>query len=192
MGSQLPVPADRHCNARKRQGEGLCAQRAGWGTDHPGEGRCKLHGGCNPIKHGYYSTVTHQPIRELLDKHAETEKAVALDMRGELALARAVLEAMLAKVGDGLLLTGAMADLLMRMVSEVTRIIKRIEDIRTSRATIPAAQVDQLMREMCGRFNAVIDRRIGNRGRDVLAEELEAFARLIKSEVSELWDEIEV
>jgi hypothetical protein len=43
------VGGDRHdprvCGARKRQGEGLCGQAAGWGTDHPGSGRCKLHGG---------------------------------------------------------------------------------------------------------------------------------------------------
>ena len=33
------------CGARKRQGEGCCKRPAGWGTDHPGTGRCKLHGG---------------------------------------------------------------------------------------------------------------------------------------------------
>lgn len=39
-------PADpRFCNAKKRQGEGHCTRPAGWGTDHAGQGRCKLHGG---------------------------------------------------------------------------------------------------------------------------------------------------
>lgn len=33
------------CNARKRQGDGNCHRPAGWGTDHPGVGKCKLHGG---------------------------------------------------------------------------------------------------------------------------------------------------
>jgi hypothetical protein len=35
------------CGARRRgQGKGkLCRRPAGWGTDHPGAGRCKLHGG---------------------------------------------------------------------------------------------------------------------------------------------------
>jgi hypothetical protein len=33
------------CGAKKRQGEGLCERPAGWGTDHAGTGRCKLHGG---------------------------------------------------------------------------------------------------------------------------------------------------
>lgn len=36
------------CGAKKRQGEGTCQRPAGWGTDHPGTGRCKLHGGSTP------------------------------------------------------------------------------------------------------------------------------------------------
>lgn len=36
--------ATKVCGAKKRQG-GECAKSAGWGTDHPGFGRCKLHGG---------------------------------------------------------------------------------------------------------------------------------------------------
>lgn len=35
------------CGARTRSGE-PCRQAAGWGTDHPGVGRCKLHGGATP------------------------------------------------------------------------------------------------------------------------------------------------
>ena len=37
-----------HCGAAKRQGAGTCTRPAGWGTDHPGFGRCKLHGGSTP------------------------------------------------------------------------------------------------------------------------------------------------
>jgi hypothetical protein len=33
------------CGAKKRQTEGVCRRPAGWGTDHPGVGLCKLHGG---------------------------------------------------------------------------------------------------------------------------------------------------
>ena len=33
------------CGAKKRQGEGTCTQPAGWGTNHVGIGRCRLHGG---------------------------------------------------------------------------------------------------------------------------------------------------
>ena len=36
------------CGGKKHQGGGTCTRPAGWGTDHPGYGRCKLHGGCVP------------------------------------------------------------------------------------------------------------------------------------------------
>lgn len=35
----------RYCGARKKQSTGTCTRPAGWGTTHPGTGRCKLHGG---------------------------------------------------------------------------------------------------------------------------------------------------
>lgn len=38
------------CGAKKRQGEGTCSKTAGWGTDHPGTGRCRLHGGATPTQ----------------------------------------------------------------------------------------------------------------------------------------------
>lgn len=44
-----PAARDGHdrpkCGAKKRQTEGTCERPPGWGTDHPGTGRCKLHGG---------------------------------------------------------------------------------------------------------------------------------------------------
>lgn len=40
---------DDRCGARTRgAGGGGCRQAAGWGTGHPGIGRCKLHGGSTP------------------------------------------------------------------------------------------------------------------------------------------------
>lgn len=38
-------PEHDKCGARKRSSGGTCGQAAGWGTDHPGHGSCKLHGG---------------------------------------------------------------------------------------------------------------------------------------------------
>lgn len=40
--------SSRYCGGKKRQGEGTCTRPAGWGTPHPGTGRCKLHGGSLP------------------------------------------------------------------------------------------------------------------------------------------------
>jgi hypothetical protein len=43
------TPRRDKCGGRKRGPEGgLCARPAGWGTQHPGYGACKLHGGSTP------------------------------------------------------------------------------------------------------------------------------------------------
>lgn len=42
------VEPDTHCNATLTRKKKLCEKEAGWGTWHPGVGRCKLHGGANP------------------------------------------------------------------------------------------------------------------------------------------------
>jgi hypothetical protein len=36
------------CGARRNRVPDLCRRPAGWGTDHAGVGRCKLHGGASP------------------------------------------------------------------------------------------------------------------------------------------------
>lgn len=36
------------CGGPRKKGRGPCTQAAGWGTPHPGVGRCKLHGGSTP------------------------------------------------------------------------------------------------------------------------------------------------
>jgi hypothetical protein len=36
------------CGAKKKQGPGNCTRPAGWGTQHQGSGKCKLHGGNSP------------------------------------------------------------------------------------------------------------------------------------------------
>lgn len=60
------------CGARKKTGEGHCTQPAGWGTDHPGDGKCKLHGGASPIKTGRYSKIKRPRIQDLVE-HLESD-----------------------------------------------------------------------------------------------------------------------
>ncbi len=42
------APVAVFCAANKRQQEGTCRRPAGYGTSHPGIGRCKYHGGSTP------------------------------------------------------------------------------------------------------------------------------------------------
>ena len=54
------------CGARARSTGGRCRKPAGWGTDHNGVGRCRLHGGATPIRSGKYSKVTRYSLADLL------------------------------------------------------------------------------------------------------------------------------
>jgi P27 family predicted phage terminase small subunit len=58
-----PVHDSKFCGGPKRQGEGNCTRPAGWGTPHPGTGRCKLHGGCLPTQ--VTAALNERAAREL-------------------------------------------------------------------------------------------------------------------------------
>lgn len=47
MEGARPMEPDTYCRAETRKGS-PCEKTAGWGTEHPGVGRCRLHGGATP------------------------------------------------------------------------------------------------------------------------------------------------
>jgi hypothetical protein len=91
--------ATKKCGAKTRSGN-KCNKSAGWGTDHNGTGRCKLHGGAskgapkgsqNALKHGIYARL-FKP--EELD--AAADMAGTVDT--ELAIARLQLRNLIEKM----------------------------------------------------------------------------------------------
>ena len=84
------------CGAKTKSG-GTCQNVAGYKTDHVGEGRCYLHGGRMPIKHGRYSQVKGR----LGDKIAEhSNNPNPLDLLPELATLRALFEKWITERGE--------------------------------------------------------------------------------------------
>ncbi len=84
-----PDPSGRHCDAHTRADDRhLCDNPSGFKTDHPGIGRCHLHGGRTPARVGRYSEITRQRIRELIEKQAADPEPLSL--LPELALLRAL------------------------------------------------------------------------------------------------------
>lgn len=77
-------PADRPtrngalCGAKKRQGEGTCTQRAGWGTSHPGWGHCKLHGGASAPGNAHAASEAAYSAARTLGIPVEVDPAQAL------------------------------------------------------------------------------------------------------------------
>lgn len=73
------------CDATNRHGE-PCGLPAGWGTDHVGEGRCKLHGGNsltgedNPaFEHGLFSDHLGPEDREAMEALGDLDNADKLE-----------------------------------------------------------------------------------------------------------------
>lgn len=64
------------CGGKKRQGEGTCTQPAGWGTDHPGTGRCKLHGGSTK---NHNARAVEQQARSLVETYGRKIETTAVE-----------------------------------------------------------------------------------------------------------------
>lgn len=65
------------CGANKKKGKpgGKCTLPAGWGTIHPGIGRCKLHGGSTPQ---HVKSAANEEYRQLLGRPIEINPLDAL------------------------------------------------------------------------------------------------------------------
>jgi hypothetical protein len=77
------------CGAKLRNKQAHCKQPAGYKTPHVGEGRCWLHGGLTPIRHGRYSRIKHVRVKGLLAE-LEAQDQNVLDLEPEARLMRAM------------------------------------------------------------------------------------------------------
>lgn len=78
------------CGAKLRKKDRKCRQRAGHGTDHVGQGKCRLHGGLTPIISGRYSSIKRPAWTERVERFkADPDPLNLLD---EVALLRAFVE----------------------------------------------------------------------------------------------------
>ncbi len=118
------------CGARNRSG-GNCAQPAGWGTDHVGFGKCKLHGGATPIVTGRYS-IKRQELAAKAQAFAGDTKPG--DLTGELILMRALLQDYLDRFDDKARLPFDDIERIFGMVEAIGRLVERIAKILSTTA----------------------------------------------------------
>lgn len=87
-----PIEPNFFCRAWNPKRNKYCRARAGQGTDHSGEGRCRVHSGNAPITHGKFSNVVRGELRDLLDHFEDQDDDEKLDLtsHGNLATAVAV------------------------------------------------------------------------------------------------------
>ena len=141
------LAANHYCRAWNSKRGKYCSARAGGGTEHLGQGRCRHHGGNSQITHGRYSAIDRPRIRELYE-HFRADPD-PLDVTDELHMARALLrdyierydawsEAFLAWHASFLAEDVApkprqildLADAV-RFIDIISRIVERIEKVRS-------------------------------------------------------------
>lgn len=151
----LEIEGRPRCAAWARQTGKPCMKIPGWGTDHPGQGRCRLHGGKAPILHGRYSKV----VRPELERHLREIEASGspLDAEPELQFLRAMLRRFM-EANQEKLATGAMDSLgelgvVTKLIDQVGRQIGRIERQRA----LAALSLEEL-RVLVRRLAAVVER----------------------------------
>ncbi len=121
------------CGAKTRSG-GQCQQPAGWGTQHVGQGRCKLHGGNAgaPIITGRYSIKRQALAAKAQAFYADPTPG---DLTAELVLMRALLQEYLDRFEDEK--TRLPFDDIQRifgMVEAIGRLVERIAKILATTA----------------------------------------------------------
>jgi hypothetical protein len=163
-----PHDTERYCDALTRNSEtknSRCRRPAGWGTEHAGLGRCKLHGGATPVRHGRYSTIKREELRTLIEQHEADPDP--LNIFPELATARALFQDFVERYdawrdaivawhesykADSGTAEGKPRQMLdiadaYRIISEVTKIAERIERIRAQNA-ISRGDLNRVLSEM--------------------------------------------
>jgi hypothetical protein len=145
------------CGGKKRGGEGTCSQVAGWGTAHPGTGRCKLHGGASPsgamspqFRHGRYS-LSHRENMAMKAQQFINDPAPG-DLTGELAILRALLQTYLDRFEHtNMTLTDiqsvyGMIDSIGRMVERISKILNETALTQAELQVLQAVLADMLIR----------------------------------------------
>lgn len=85
--SEVGIPSV--CGSKLRNRDAHCGAAAGAGTDHPGKGRCRLHGGLNPVKHGRYSRIKSTRLLEVLTRVQE-DQGDPLDLTPDVEMLRSL------------------------------------------------------------------------------------------------------
>ena len=131
------------CGAETRDGS-PCKNRAGKGTDHLGEGRCKLHGGNadRPPKHGRYSVKARKGLEGKIRQYREEDNPA--EQWGELALLRALLQEWLNDLDT---LDEDAVGVILDLQREIRRTLDTINKIQT-RTALTQAEVEYLQARM--------------------------------------------
>ncbi len=169
----------KFCGAKKKQGPGRCRRPAGWGTDHPGHGKCKLHGGASLVRHGRYSKIKRATLADVA-AGVGIDDPNPLDLQAELRILRALLEGVLSKGDPEEDVGSEESKIAAGMIKDVAGVVERIHRMRESNA-VSRQQLNRLCAEMAKVVEHVVAERV--QGPD---------AGLMLDEIKEGWMTIQI
>src|SRR5687768_3240460 len=133
------------CGARTRQTGQPCSRPAGWGTDHAGLGKCKLHGGASsgrPPIHGRYSLAHRRSLQAKVERFLLDPTPG--DLTGELALTRALLQDYLDRfASEDVRMTAEDIAVIQSLIQDARRLVEAIVKIY-ERTTLSPGEVAYL------------------------------------------------
>jgi hypothetical protein len=125
------------CGGKTRAGTD-CKRPAGWGTDHVGEGKCKLHAGSSlrGVDHPNYKTGRY--IGFLPDnikaKVAQVSDDNPLDILPELEIQRGLFAEYISRFQEGIPLKQGDIAQIIEWATEITRTVERITKMKNETA----------------------------------------------------------
>jgi hypothetical protein len=155
------------CGAHGKRKFTPCPNRAGKGTDHVGEGKCKYHGGsasnitAKNFKHGLYSKIKtqHPMLRQKMEELATTHEV--FDLREEILKIRGLVEIMLDQ-NDW--------DRAEKFAMDVSKIVERLHNIEVGRRLV--ISIDNVSLIVAALTQAVVKHVPDEYTRHLIAEEL--------------------
>ncbi|KKK60452.1 hypothetical protein LCGC14_3024210 [marine sediment metagenome] len=118
------------CGAKTRGGT-PCKHEAGWGTEHFGEGKCKLHGGASngrPPIHGRYATVLKGKLRKRFE--ALNDDLDPLDLLPDLQVQRTLLTEYISRFPEDVNISGKDLKIISDLTRDVVRTAEKIVRMR--------------------------------------------------------------
>ena len=141
-------PSVAYCFRKTRQksddGKPMyCANAAGYGTWHLGEGACKFHGGLagTPPTTGAHAVVARRRLSDDINEFLEKDEGKLMDLRYELAAVRVLFQEFIEKFpGTDDERYGVEVNRAMAMVGTIGSLVDKISRIE-ARNTLTASQV---------------------------------------------------
>lgn len=151
-----------YCGAKNRSGQ-PCKRPAGWGTDHVGSGKCKLHGGSSlkGFEHPNFKTGSNSIYRDFLPdqikaKVAAFENADPLDLTHELAITRGLLAEFLSRFVTGTNLDAISISIASDLIDRINKTVATISKIKNDTA-LTGAEVTFLAMRMITLLDRYVD-----------------------------------